>query len=103
MIAYCPDQLGPAVSRELGDRFDEIAFPRANPPEIVDWVDYAVTVEDASTSTFVKLLLSRAGPRGVIWYVSAPGYRNFANDCQVIGNDLAARRPRARDGGREGL
>ena len=93
VIAYCPDQLGPAVSRELGDRFDEIAFPRANPPEIVDWVDYAVTVEDASTSTFVKLLLSRAGPRGVIWYVSAPGYRNFANDCQVIGNDLAARRP----------
>ena len=45
VIAYCPDQLGPAVSRELGDRFDEIAFPRANPPEIVDWVDYATTVE----------------------------------------------------------
>ena len=27
VVAYCPDQLGPAVSRELGDRFDEVAFP----------------------------------------------------------------------------
>ena len=92
VIAYCPDQLGPSVSRELGDRFDEIAFPRANPPEIVDWVDYATTVEHASTLGFVKLLLSRAGPRRAIWYVSAPGYLNFSNDCQVIANDLAARR-----------
>ena len=31
VVAYCPDQLGPAVSRELDDRFDEVAFPRRAP------------------------------------------------------------------------
>jgi hypothetical protein len=92
VVAYCPDQLGPAVSREMDDRFDEVAFPRSNPPEIVNWVDYATTVEHASTSTFVKLLVSRAGPGSVIWYVWAPGYLNFGNDCQVIADDLAASR-----------
>ncbi|MGA2529363.1 MAG: hypothetical protein ABSG36_09405 [Acidimicrobiales bacterium] len=92
VVAYCPDQLGPAVSRELGGRFDEIAFPRANAPEIVNWVDYATTVEHASPSRFVSLLISRAGPKHAIWYVWAPGYLNFANDCQAIAAGLSASR-----------
>ncbi len=93
VVAYCPDQLGPAVSRALSDRFDELAFPRANSPEIVNWVDYAATVEHASTGAFVRRILLRAGPKNSIWYVSAPGYLNFGSDCQAIANDLAARRP----------
>ena len=93
VVAFCPDQLGPAVSRELGYRLDEVAFPRADPPEIVNWVDYASTVEHASVSRFVKLVVSRAGPAGTIWYVWAPGYLNFGNDCQAIANGLAESRP----------
>jgi hypothetical protein len=93
VVAYCPDQLGPAVSRELNGRFDEVAFPRANAPEIVDWVDYATTVEHASTDGFVRLLESRAGATGAIWYVWAPGYLNFGTDCQAIANGLAQTRP----------
>ncbi len=94
VVAYCPDQLGPAVSRKLDDRFDEVAYPRATRPEIVNWVDYATTIEQARPSTFVKLLVSRAGPRNAIWYVWAPGYLNFGGDCQMIANDLAAKRPK---------
>ncbi|MGA3352834.1 MAG: glycosyltransferase family 39 protein [Acidimicrobiales bacterium] len=93
VVAYCPDQLGPAVSRGLDGRFDEVAFPRANAPEIVDWVDYAATVEQASTSRFVKLVLSRAGPHNAVFYVWAPGYLNFGNDCQAIAAGLGASRP----------
>ncbi|MGO9581663.1 MAG: hypothetical protein ACLP36_02540 [Acidimicrobiales bacterium] len=93
VVAYCPDQLGPAVSRELDDRFDEVAFPRADPPEIVNWVDYAAVVDHASASAFVRLLESRAGSTEVIWYVWAPGYLNYGADCQAIANDLAASRP----------
>jgi hypothetical protein len=93
VVAFCPDQLGPAVSRALDDRFDEVAFPRANAPEIVNWVDYAATVEHASTRAFVRLVQSRAGPGDVIWYVWAPGYLNFGNDCQAIAAELAASRP----------
>ena len=93
VVAYCPDQLGPAVSRALGDRFDEVAFPRANPPEIVNWVDYAATVEHASPTAFVNLVVSRAGQKNVVWYVWAPGYLNYGNDCQAIAGGLAAVRP----------
>ena len=93
LVAYCPDQLGPAVSRGLDDRFDEIAFPRDNSPEIVNWVDYATTVEHASPAKFVRLLLSSAGRDKAIWYVWAPGYLSFGDDCQEIASGLAARRP----------
>ncbi len=93
VVAYCPDQLGPAVSRELGGRFDEVAFPRDNAPEIVNWVDYAATVEHASASAFARLVESRAGQKNAIWYVFAPGYLNFGNDCQAIANDLSTKRP----------
>jgi hypothetical protein len=93
VVAFCPDQLGPAVSRELGGRFDEVAFPRANPPEIVNWVDYASTVKRASVDSFVSLVVSRAGPKATIWYVWAPGYLNFADDCQAIAAGLAKSRP----------
>ena len=93
VVAYCPDQLGPAVSRELTGRFDEIAFPRANSPEIVNWVDYAATVEHANPAKFARIVLQRAGSRGAIWYVWAPGYLNYGDDCQAIASDLAARRP----------
>jgi len=92
VVAFCPDQLGPAVNRELGNRFDEVAFPRGNNPAIVNWVDYAATVEHASPKRFAKLVESLAGPRHAIWYVWAPGYRNYGNDCQVIANELGQRR-----------
>jgi hypothetical protein len=92
VVAFCPDQLGPAVSRELNGRFDEVAFPRANAPEIVDWVNYAATVEQARPALFVKLLESRAGATHTIFYVWAPGYVSYGNDCQEIADGLAANR-----------
>ena len=50
--------------RALGYRFDEVAFPRGNAPKIVNWVDYAATVEHASTRSFVKLVeVHPPGPR----------------------------------------
>jgi len=92
IVAYCPDQLGPAVSRLLDGRFDEIAFPRANPPEIVNWVDYDATISHASVGSFVKVVEARAGTGNSIFYIWAPGYRGFAGDCQLIANELSANR-----------
>ena len=65
----------------------------ANSPEIVNWVDYAATVEHANPAKFARIVLQRAGSRGAIWYVWAPGYLNYGDDCQAIASDLAARRP----------
>ena len=46
VIAFCPDQLGPAVYRQLEDpsQYHMITFPRRTGPQIVDWVDCADTV-----------------------------------------------------------
>jgi hypothetical protein len=95
VVAYCPDQLGPSVSRLLpGDLgATHLTFPRGTPPQIVDWVDYAKTNEAADPEAFAHMLLDRAGPAHTVWVVWAPGYRTFEDKCQgMLANlDLARR------------
>ncbi|MGO9196052.1 MAG: hypothetical protein ACLQK4_02855 [Acidimicrobiales bacterium] len=91
VIAYCPDQLGPSVSRLIGTEFSQLTFPRDAPPQIVDWVDYIATVKSASTFRFAQLAEKRAAGH-TIWYVMAPAYQGFDNDCQDILIDLRAHR-----------
>ena len=95
VVAYCPDQLGPSVSRLLpvGMPGDHLTFPRGTPPQIVDWVDYAEVNEAADPEAFANMLLDRAGPTGTVWVVWAPGYRTFEDKCQgMLANlDLARR------------
>ncbi len=91
-MAFCPDQLGPAVSREL-----TVASTR--------WPSHGLTPRRSSTGSttpprssrlspalFVKLLESRAGATHTIFYVWAPGYVSYGNDCQEIADGLAANR-----------
>jgi len=95
VVAYCPDQLGPSVSRllpaDLGAT--QLTFPRATGPQLVDWVDYAKVNEAGDPEQFAQMLLSRAGPTHTVWVVWAPGYRTFEDKCQgLLGNlDLARR------------
>ena len=95
VVAYCPDQLGPSVSRLLRDDLGaaHVTFPRGTPPQIVDWVDYAAANEAADPETFAQMLLDRAGPAQTVWVVWAPGYRTFEDKCQgMLANlDLARR------------
>lgn len=88
VVGYCPDQLGPAVSRVLDDRYKEVAFPRGSPPEIVDWVDYLQVVHRAKPAAFASRLEAMAGTTGTVWYVWAPGYAGFGNKCGEIAQDL---------------
>ncbi|MGH9172178.1 MAG: glycosyltransferase family 39 protein [Acidimicrobiales bacterium] len=88
VVAFCPDQLGPAVSRVLDGRFKEIAFPRDNSPEIVDWVDYVKVVKAASPAKFVAKLKQMAGAKGTVFYVWASGYAGFGSKCDAIGDAL---------------
>lgn len=95
VVAYCPDQLGPSVSRLLPDDLGatHLTFPRATPPQVVDWVDYAKISEAADPEPFAQMLLDLAGPDHTVWVVWAPGYRTFEDKCQgILGNlDLARR------------
>lgn len=93
VVAYCPDQLGPSVSRLLPPGIDQLTFPRSTGPEVVDWVDYATVNKAGDPTAFAEALLARAGPTGTVWVVWAPGYRTFKDKCQgVLGTlDLARR------------
>jgi len=93
VIAYCPDQLGPSVSRLLPAGLDQLTFPRRTPPGIVDWADYAAVNAAAQPAPFAQMLLDRAGPTHTIWVVWAPGYRTYKDKCQgILGAlDLARR------------
>jgi hypothetical protein len=90
VVAYCPDQLGPAVSRVIDDRFKEIAFPRNSAPEIVNWVNYQQAVNAASPAKFVHHVEALAGPTATVFYVWAPYYQGFGDKCETIQHDLGA-------------
>ncbi len=102
VVAYCPDQLGPSVSRILaaspGGEPDlvQVTFPRGTGPELVDWVDYEAVNRAAPTGPFARMLLDRAGPGRSVWVVWSPGYRTFGTKCQGLLTDLRQARPAER-------
>lgn len=90
VVGYCPDQLGPAVSRlvpgSLGVR--QYTFPMTSTPARVDWVDYADKVEAADPAQFATGLTQQAGG-GAIWIVSSGGYQPYALKCETILTQIA--------------
>ncbi len=102
VVAFCPDQLGPAVYRQVRDtgRYDMLTFPRRTNPAIVDWVDYAKTVEAASARSFVHDLVARAGSSHTIWLVWAPGYQTYGIKCEDIAGGLSTLATRSGGGAR---
>jgi mannosyltransferase len=85
IVAYCPDQLGPDVSRLLpGDRYQQITFPRETGPKFVDWVDYAKATRAGNPTAFASKLEQMAGPTHQIWYVWMSGYQTYGTKCEAI-------------------
>jgi mannosyltransferase len=91
VVAYCPDQLGPAVSRLLPGA-DQVTFPDLRRPERIDWVDYRDRVGAGDPAAFADAVLDRAGGRPV-WLVWAPGYAGLGRRCEGVVEELARRRP----------
>jgi mannosyltransferase len=86
LVAYCPDQLGPAVDRLLpSGRYHQTTFPRGTGPEFVNWVDYATATRAASALRFSEGLEAAAAKTGAqIFVVWAPGYQTFGTKCEGI-------------------
>jgi len=90
VIAYCPDQLGPAVDRLLPPgRYRQVTFPRGTGPTFVNWVDYAATVRAASPVTFARQVETLAAGGHRIYLVWAPGYQAFGVKCEGVVQTLA--------------
>jgi mannosyltransferase len=91
VVAYCPDQLGPAVNRLVKPGLFQVTFPawQSPGPKFVDWIDYAKRNESASVSSFVKKLFNTAKGHS-IFYVWQGGYLTFGDDCQAIASLLSS-------------
>ena len=92
IVAYCPDQLGPAVDRLLPpSRYAQTTFPRGTGPTYVDWVDYAAASAAGSPLAFADRLESMAASPGrQIFLVWAPGYQTLGVKCEGIVQTLQA-------------
>jgi mannosyltransferase len=85
VIAYCPDQLGPAVNRLLpAGRYQQITFPRGTGPTYVNWVDYAAASHKGSPVAFGQQLERMAGPNHQIFVVWYGSYQTFGTKCEQI-------------------
>ncbi len=92
IVAYCPDQLGPAVDRLLPPgRYQQTTFPRGTGPAFVNWVDYGAATAAGDPLTFAQHLESEASASGKqIFLVWAPGYQTFGVKCEGIVQTLQA-------------
>jgi mannosyltransferase len=91
IVAYCPDQLGPAVNRLLpAGVYTQTTFPRGTGPAFINWVDYAAAVRAASPLAFAQHLESLAAAGHQIFMVWSPGYQAFGLQCEGIVQTLQA-------------
>jgi mannosyltransferase len=85
VVAYCPDQLAPAVDRLLpAGRYEQVTFPRGTGPAFVNWVDYADAVRNASPVTFAQQVEALAKGGHQIYMVWAPAYQAFGIKCEGV-------------------
>jgi hypothetical protein len=96
VVVYCPDQVGPAVSRLLSDTpgLVQMTFPDGARPERVDWTDYLERIGAADPAAFAERVLTEADGR-TIWLVNAGGLLLTGPQCLDLANALGAARPTA--------
>jgi mannosyltransferase len=91
IVAYCPDQVGPAVYRLTGpSRYTQITFPHRTVPDLIDWINYKRAVQAASPVAFATHLEALAGSTHQIWMVWASNYQGYGTRCETIVANLEA-------------
>jgi hypothetical protein len=94
VVAYCPDQLGPAVDRLLRvPGVTQIAFPRASGPQRIDWVDYVKVIAATDVDTFARSAIARVSSGHTFWLVWRDGYPGLRGDCGFLKSWLDLLRP----------
>jgi mannosyltransferase len=81
VVVYCPDQLGPAYSREMPDDLVEMAYPTLGAPDRVDWVDYGERNGSFDTAERAEEILAEADGHAV-FMVWMPDYNTFGTQCE---------------------
>jgi hypothetical protein len=98
VVLYCPDQLGPAIAREIragrgGVGLQNYTIPTFAPPDRVDWVDYKArnTAADQHVGALVSRALRASGPH-TIWLVYSGEYLTYQELCPDLRLALANQR-----------
>jgi hypothetical protein len=82
MVVYCPDQLGPALSRLLKvPDITQLTFPRMIGPARVDWVNYLSEIQNTDVGTFAQDIVNKLNPGSTLWLVWRNGYLGFGGIC----------------------
>lgn len=92
VVAFCPDQLGPSVSRLLPESFEQLTYPAGGSPRFVDWVDYETKVRAGDPVAFAASLDEQAG-QGTVWLVWSGGYRTLDTACETLTDQVGRLRP----------
>jgi hypothetical protein len=99
VVLYCPDQLGPAIAREIsagrgGQGMKHFTIPLFAAPDRVDWVDYKARNDFAGglVPAMVDRALAEAGSHR-IWLVYNPNYLTYQQLCPDLRLALAQQRP----------
>jgi hypothetical protein len=89
-VVFCPDQLGPGVTRLLPEGTRTMVFPTGARGARVDWVDYEERNERAEPRSFAERVLRGADAAGgTVWYVWSPNYRTYGTSCEALESELA--------------
>jgi hypothetical protein len=83
VVVYCPDQLGPAYSRQMPGGLTELAYPSMQSPDRVDWVDYAERNAAADPRAIAADIRAEAGDNGV-FLVWMSDYRTYGYQCEQL-------------------
>ena len=82
VVAFCPDQVGPATLRALDAPAATHAYPRGD-GHFVDWSDYADVIGASPPEQFVDSIVQIADGADV-WMVFGLGYKSLGNRCETI-------------------
>lgn len=92
LVVYCPDQIGPDVSRLLeGQPLRQVTFPDGARPERVNWVDYQDRLAASDPVEFANRMVDRAGD-STVFFVSSGGYNNVQGVCELMATAFANHR-----------
>jgi hypothetical protein len=95
IVLYCPDQLGPAVTRLAPKNLVQLAVPTLGPADRVNWVDYKKRNESANGKAIADRVLAMAGDKHNIWLVESDNYKTYDTLCPAVQFELQSKRPHA--------
>jgi mannosyltransferase len=96
VVVYCPDQLGPGVSRLAPKGLQQFTYPAFGNPKFVDWVDYVKVLQATDPIAFANEALARAKGH-TLWYVYSSLYTTHPKVCLKLSRAFAsARTPKER-------